>query len=62
MLGKTREADTNPNMITHADFKAMPETVNVKRYAPSHVVPTQAVLTTADIDMDPHGILMTVPG
>ena len=29
MLGKIREDDTNPNMITHADFKAMPEIVNV---------------------------------
>jgi hypothetical protein len=62
MLGKIREADTNPNMITHADFKAMPEIVNVKRYAPSHVVPTQEVLTKDSIEMDPHGILMTAPG
>ena len=62
MLGKIREAATNPNMITHADFRAMPEIVNVRRYAPSHVVPAQEVLTKDSIEMDPHGILMTVPG
>ena len=62
MLGRIREADTDPAHITHADFKAMPEIVGVKRYAPSHVVPTQEVLTITDIEMDPHGILMTAPG
>ena len=40
----------------------MPEIVDVKRYAPSHVMPAEEVLTRDSIDMDPHGILMTVPG
>jgi hypothetical protein len=62
LLGRIREADTDPAHITHADFKAMLEIVGVKQYAPSQVVPTQAVLTRDSIDMDPHGILMTVPG
>ena len=40
----------------------MPEIIDVKRYAPSHVMPADEVLTKDSIDMDPHGILMTVPG
>ena len=40
----------------------MPEIIDVKKYAPSHIMPAEEVLTRDSIDMDPHGILMTVPG
>ena len=40
----------------------MPEIIDVKKYAPSHIMPAEEYLCRDSIDMDPHGILMTVPG